>query len=165
MNTVDYSSAGEVMVDEWHTITVKFPRGGYLCSFEEAPTSVIERFISSPKVQRGLTIMRVRLRDGAQVTIVGFGMPFANADDTEVEGWVNESRPIVENYTLMDILSQRNFTIILTGRPEEATRDFAEESLPPPFVFPYGSEQGWNEDLFKELIRNNKGSSFHPIYS
>lgn len=91
-------------------------------------------------------------------------MPFANADDAEVEGWVNGGKPIVGHYNLLAILQQRTFCIVVDKAFEYASKKFCEESLPPPFHYPYGTDQDWDVDKFKDLIKANKGHQFVASY-
>ncbi|KAL6796115.1 hypothetical protein GGI42DRAFT_356725 [Trichoderma sp. SZMC 28013] len=86
-------------------IRVKFPCEGCSYTFEEATNSDFGRFLGA---KGGLAVIRVSLTDEARVTITGFGMLFANAD-TQVEGWVNENKPIINNLTLLDVLHQEEF--------------------------------------------------------
>jgi hypothetical protein len=74
---------------------------------------------------------------------LALGIPFANADDAEVEGWINENKPIVDNHTFVDVLRQRTFYIIIDMPLQHASHKFREASLPPPFSYPYGTNQDW----------------------
>ena len=44
------------------------------------------------------------MAEGARVSVEGFGMPFKNPEDPEVEGWICSNAPIVQGITLLDFL-------------------------------------------------------------
>lgn len=101
---------------------------------------------------------------GLASTITGFGMPFANAENAQVEGWVNENKPIINNLTLLDVLQQRIFYIVIDYPLTYAQNKLSEDLLLPPFSYPYGTEQRWNVENFKDLIKTNKGRQFEAAY-
>ncbi|KAL7906793.1 hypothetical protein GGI35DRAFT_482183 [Trichoderma velutinum] len=71
-------------------------------------------------------------------------MPFANAEDAQVEGWVNENKPIINNLTLLDVLHRNTFYIAIDYPLTYAQNKLSEDLLLPPFSYPYGTEQHWN---------------------
>ncbi|KAK5991591.1 hypothetical protein PT974_09876 [Cladobotryum mycophilum] len=150
---------------EQHIITIKFPRGGCCYTFDEAPKSVLNRFPNAKNKEKGFTIARVCLKDDAAFTIDGFGVPFANSDDAEVDGWVNDNKPIINGLTLLDILGQREFHIVVAVPIENAKDNLIESQLLPPFQYPYGTDQKWDVGKFKKLIAANKGQQFGPEYA
>ncbi|KAM6477166.1 hypothetical protein HDV62DRAFT_395395 [Trichoderma sp. SZMC 28011] len=78
---------GAVLPSDQAEIYIKFLREGCSYAFEEASKAVFVRFPNAKGREKGLTVIRVSLADEACVTFSGFGMPFANADDAQVEGW------------------------------------------------------------------------------
>ncbi|KAM0257022.1 hypothetical protein ACHAQJ_004617 [Trichoderma viride] len=159
------SQGGSVVLDERHNIFVRLPRNACKYDFSEASKPVLDRFPGAKNRDKGLTVLKVCLEDEARVTITGFGIPFANADDAEVEGWINENKPIVDNHTLLDVLRQRTFYIIIDMPVQHTCHKFREESLPPSFSYPYGTDQDWDVNMFKDLIKANKGYQFMAAYS
>lgn len=145
-------------------IHVQFPRDGCTYTFEEASKAVFDRFPNAKK-QKGLTVIRVSLTDDARVTITGFGTPFANADDAQVEGWVNQNKPIINNLTLLDVLHRKTFYFVVSLDVDVASKRFSVDRLPPPIVYPYGTDQEWDVAKFKNLIRANKGHQFKAAHS
>ncbi|KAH0496386.1 hypothetical protein TgHK011_003749 [Trichoderma gracile] len=152
--------SGSVVPTVDFRINVRFPRDGCGWAFEEASTSVYDRFPDAKGREKGLTVVRVSLADEARVTVNGFGMPFANTDDPEVEGWMNDNKPIAGNATLLGFLRQRKFCILIPERPDVASKKYSVEKLPPPFKYPYGTDQSWDVGKFKALIKSNKGHQF-----
>ncbi|PTB63892.1 hypothetical protein BBK36DRAFT_1171340 [Trichoderma citrinoviride] len=156
---------GTAIPSDYAEISVRFPREGCTFACEEASSAVFDRFPNATGREKGLTVIRVCLADEARVTVHGFGIPFANADDPQVEGWVNESKPITGNLTLLDFIRQRNFYILVRLAPDVASKAFSMEKLPPPFKYPYGTDQRWDVDKFKDLIKVNKGHQFREAYN
>ncbi|KAK7419825.1 hypothetical protein QQZ08_010658 [Neonectria magnoliae] len=86
-------------------------------------------------------------------------------DAKEVESWVNENAPIVEAVTLLDVL-QLNEVFVVVPRPiGDARKEFDEGRLPPPFIYPYGTEHSWNEDRYEQLLIKTKSKKqLQPAY-
>lgn len=123
-----------------HRLTIKFPRGGFQTIFEDATLPLMNRFPNAKRRDHGMTVLKVVIGD-ASVSIQGFGYPFANADNPEVEGWVN-NKPIVDGHTLVDILRSKRFVFVLP-KPvaAAAAHTFNPDRLPAPFSYPYGPNQ------------------------
>lgn len=161
---VDSSVGGGSVVPTDHIrIYVRFPREGCTYTFEEASASVFDRFPDAAGREKGLTAIRASLADQARVTIYGFGMPFANADDPEVQGWLNENKPITGSLTLLDVFAQRTFYIVVRQPVSSVINKFSIDRLPP-FAYPYGTDQEWDVSRFKELIKANRGEQFNAVY-
>lgn len=165
MATADGSiNGGSVVPTDHIRIHVKFPREGCSYTFEEASQSVFDRFPNAQGREKGLTVIRVSLADEACVTVSGFGMPFANADDAQVEGWVNQNEPIINNLTLLDVITRKTFYVVVRRPVEAARNQFAVDRLPPPSLYPYGTDQQWDVVKFKDLIKANKGHQFGTAF-
>jgi hypothetical protein len=48
---------------------------------------------------KNFAFIRVRLAEGADLKVEGYGMPYKNPGDPEVEGWANNNAPITESWT------------------------------------------------------------------
>lgn len=147
-------------------MVIRFPYGGFETFVEAAPPTLLARFPNSRQAKNGTaTLVSVHLKDGFQVELDGFGLPYANPEDTEVEGWVNNNKPILQGYTLLDILQQRNFNLLVDYQPEEVGKNWRVETIPPPHQFPYGTEHRWDIKHLKGLLANAKSKeSFLPSY-
>lgn len=134
------------MALDYHCILVKFPRDpdATFSIVEEASPDVVSRFPSA--AGRRLSVLKVHLKDGANVTVGGFGTPFANHgdDSAEVDGWVNENQAIVDGLTLLDVLRQRAFTFVVAYSNQQLESQWNSE-LPPPVDYPYGHNHNWGE--------------------
>ncbi|UKZ82049.1 hypothetical protein TrVFT333_009832 [Trichoderma virens FT-333] len=154
---------GSVIPCNQHRIAIKFPRRACSYLFSEAPKSILDRFPGAKSSKKGLTSLRVCLKDETCVTVTGFGLPFVNVEDAEVEGWVNDNKPIVDNYTVLDVLKQRSFFIVIDYPVQYTKNKLSEDLWSPPFSYPYGTEQRWDIDKFKDLIKAIKGDQFAAI--
>ncbi|KAJ4328076.1 hypothetical protein N0V84_001444 [Fusarium piperis] len=154
----------EVVPVDHRRLDVKFPRGKIQTSFEDASGPVLARFPNAKRRDKGMTVFKV-VMDDALATIHGFGYPFANADDAEVEGWVNDNKPIVDGITMMDVLRSKRFCFILPVPFASATKFLATDRLPAPFMYPYGPLQEWDISAYKGAIAKHKGHQFMPAFS
>ena len=124
---------------------------------------MLSRFPDAKRAEKGLTYLSVVLGE-VPVKITGFGLPFANAKDAEIEGWVNENKPILNGPTLLDVLTRGEFELVVAAPMVESQKNFDEDRLPPPFSYPYGTEQSWDVARYKEMIRDNKGHQFAATF-
>ncbi len=148
-----------------YMVDVKLPLGDFARSFADAADKpdVLARFPDAKKGKGGLTLLEIHL-DTAEITVDGFGCPFANAEDPEVEGWINDGKPIVESHSLIDILRTKDFYLVVAFGVKETEKEWAEGRMPPPFAYPYGNEHSFEVDRMKELLQKHKGGRFRPAY-
>jgi hypothetical protein len=116
-----------------------------------------------------LSLLSIRLLEGAQVAIDGFGLPFANAGNPDVEGWVNDNTPMAGGTTLLELVQRREFHPVVSESCVELRKKWSEDHLSPPFSYPYGIAQPWDlkEDfkLYEALVGKNKGTvGFRAAY-
>ncbi|KAF4991590.1 hypothetical protein FGRMN_7709 [Fusarium graminum] len=142
-------------------IIVKFPRDKVSCSFDGVPLSVQAKF---PTIENwgSFTYMTVRLQDGASPKINGYGLPFANSSDKEIDAWVNDNAPISGDATLLDVLHQRSFFFVVSSPLPPCRNELPY--LPPAFDHGYGTWQPVDETDMKELISKNLGGPFEVTH-
>ncbi|KAJ4156283.1 hypothetical protein NW754_007907 [Fusarium falciforme] len=116
-------------------IRIKFPRGRITYSVDPLDDEMQELF---PGATRLLFLTQVSLRDGSEVTVEGYGLPFANPGHPG-EGWLNKPRPIVGGKTLIDIIEPYHFTFVVHKPCDVLRRDWHEDQMPPPFCYPLQS--------------------------
>lgn len=112
-------------------------------------------------------MLKVVLHGDAKVAVEGFGMPFANASDTRYEEWINEGKPIVDDWTLLKLLQQREFHLVVSKDPSSAINSLSEKALGAPFQFPYGPPNFKDlhfPDAWAKLLDGKKGYDFAPSY-
>ncbi|KAJ4246496.1 hypothetical protein NW757_009545 [Fusarium falciforme] len=142
-------------------IRIKFPRGRITYSVDPLDDEMQELF---PGATRLLFLTQVSLRDGSEVTVEGYGLPFANPGHPG-EGWLNKPRPIVGGKTLIDIIEPYHFTFVVHKPCDVLRRDWHEDQMPPPFCYPYGMVHDWDIKRFDDLICRNKGHQFWPAWN
>ncbi|KAJ4178378.1 hypothetical protein NW755_013217 [Fusarium falciforme] len=141
-------------------IRIKFPRGRITYSVDPLDDEMQELFLGATRL---LFLTQVSLRDGSEVTVEGYGLPFANPGHPG-EGWLNKPRPIVGGKTLIDIIEPYHFTFVVHKPCDVLRRDWHEDQMPPPFCYPYGMVHDWDIKRFDDLICRNKGHQFWPAW-
>ncbi|KAF9772331.1 hypothetical protein IL306_009964 [Fusarium sp. DS 682] len=140
---------------DYHQIRIKFPRSFYYEIQEgEAPSTITNEHLSYVKIHFG----------EAQATIEGFGIPFANREDPQVEGWVNERVPISGMHDLLDILQQKILYLILPSK-SSLVKILGTTHRSSSFRYPYSEDISWDLTRFEKEIQDNKGYQLAPLYS
>ncbi|KAF4339915.1 DNA helicase [Fusarium beomiforme] len=158
-----YNMTTEISLPADFVITVKFPRGNISCTYEPVPEPVQAKFPDIDDWQP-YTYLAVHIHEGSFPTIKGYGKPFANPIDPELEGWVNQNMPMYGNVTLLDILQQRTFFFVIAWPLDSCTKRMGDHFLPPPFTYGY-PYQPTDEDSMKKLIDENAGGTFQPCHA
>lgn len=135
-------------------------------NFTEVPPEV-QAHLSRVGIANGsASLLTVRLNSDAHVEVDGFGMPFANVQDAEIDRYVNKYRPIVGNITLPSILRQQEF-VLAVAHPRGRLESLLDECwLPPPFSYPYGEVHTWKVDRFwTNSLDNRDKQQYRAAYS
>ncbi|KAJ4055870.1 hypothetical protein NW756_002986 [Fusarium oxysporum] len=158
-----YDKTTSVVWPADHKIAIKFPRGKISCSYDAVPLSVRAKF---PKIENwdSFSYVTVKLNGGASPVIEGFGKPFVNPADAEVEGWVNYGKPIAEDATFLNVFHQRTFFFVVAWAPGPTSKNFGDQHLPPAFEYGY-SPQPFDEETMIALVDKNTGGAFQACYS
>jgi hypothetical protein len=119
-----------------HRLGVNFPLGQFTYTVEEPTPAIATRFHCG----RAICTLSVRLTGDARPVVQGFGLPFANPEDSEVDGWVNRNTPIVPGLTLSGFLRQTEFFLVVFAPKQSVSRKWDARDLPPPFSYPYGTQ-------------------------
>ncbi|KAK9435854.1 hypothetical protein VB005_10657 [Metarhizium brunneum] len=152
-------SQGIAVPAETYTITVKFPRHNVVRAIRPADDFTRSRF---PDEKRELNLVEVILKDGAQVIVEGYGMPYANRGHI-ADKWLHENTPIINDVTLTGLLAQRNYYFIVASENNKLSQDWNFDVLPRPFRYPYGTSHNWkSESEYYEMLEENKGQQFFP---
>lgn len=117
-----------VMPATTHRIRVKLPRDKFDCVATSASADLVSRM---PTTFKDLTILELRLHSDAKVTVEGYGVPFANQYHP-CGKWLNENTPMVEGLSLLDVLEQRTFRILVALSVDVAKRHVDYTRLPLP---------------------------------
>ncbi len=113
-----------------HSITVRFPLTAiFEFTTATATTLPFRSIFPGATTDPDGTILRVTLPSQAAVHVEGFGIPFIDTGDPEIVDWINTTATISNDYTLMDIISQRNFAFYLDISVQQAKRRLGNESV------------------------------------
>ncbi|KAI1457787.1 P-loop containing nucleoside triphosphate hydrolase protein [Annulohypoxylon moriforme] len=105
------SRLDKLVLPSHHRIVVKFPFGLTRACFRDAGDSLFK--LVPGAVGDSFTLVSFFLMRTGKVTIEGFGIPFANKLDPQLERLVNGDQPITEDITVADILRQRQFHFLV----------------------------------------------------
>lgn len=145
----------------WYTLRVRFPYKGIKLDIRELPNSLRDRF----DTQRTLSLLHITLTDpNLKVKVAGFGMPFSNPGHLS-DGWINRNEPIVSGMTLTDILAQTEFRLVVAAPFGPLMCRWELSLLPPPFVYPYGTDHAWAGKYYQQLLKSNTGEKFRRSWT
>lgn len=134
-------------------LNVKFPRD--LAYFDFEPIDGSRRELIA-KPAGDMSVVKVCLKEGAEVDVKGFGLPFANPGHP-AEAWLEypELAPVVGTKTLLSILLQRQFTFIVSLSVGD-TKARLMVDLPGPFSYLFGTEHSWDIERYPKQVHENK---------
>ncbi|KAL2673659.1 hypothetical protein Neosp_012102 [[Neocosmospora] mangrovei] len=147
---------------EYHKLLIKFPHGKIQTSLKDAPEALTRRFPNAKGRKKGMTVFKVFIGD-ASASIHRSGYPTTNADDIDIEGWMNDELT-VDGRTPIDILRIKHFCFVLPLPLGRAIKILCEDGFSAPMIYPPSISQTWNPPLFKAMIAANKGHQFMPAF-
>ncbi|RKL38840.1 hypothetical protein BFJ72_g6970 [Fusarium proliferatum] len=136
---------------DYHQIRIKFPLSfSYEVQQGQSPSTITNEHLSYVKIHFG----------ESRAAIEGFGIPFANQEDHQVESWINGDASIARHYDLQDILQQRTLYVILPSKSNlvkilGTTQDLSA------FQYPYSEDLSRGSSRFEKELRDIKGQH-HP---
>ncbi|KAB5543147.1 AAA domain-containing protein [Coniochaeta sp. 2T2.1] len=147
----DTEDLGFVRPCKYVEIIVKFPRG-----HTDLDVKPVDDLLPSFPGLKSLQLLEYKLSDGAQATVQGFGIPFADPTDPDMEAILNDNAAIVDNIGLLDFFRQQSFRIVLDGSVKDTKSWMTETRLPPPFRYPYQTGDAWDEGRYSEIVDEHK---------
>ncbi|EKJ73155.1 hypothetical protein FPSE_06768 [Fusarium pseudograminearum CS3096] len=153
------SSQDAILANDQYVIQVRFPRESLKQTFGPVSDKLAALFPDT----EALSYIIISLGD-SKPTIFGYGRPYANTEDIEMQGWVNENKPIIGQTTLLDVLQFTEYHIVIPIKVAVAEKNIIPDRLPPPFEFPYAIPEAWRPDAFKRDIAANPGHKYKPNY-
>ncbi|KAF5545727.1 hypothetical protein FMEXI_5911 [Fusarium mexicanum] len=151
----EHGSQDRSKLCDYHQIRIKFPRNfSYQVQQGQSPSTFTNEHLSYVKIYFG----------EARATIEGFGVPFANQEDHQVESWINGNAPIVWKYHLLDILQQQTLDLVLPAK-SSLVKILGTVQNSSPFRYPYSEDFSWDLTRFEKELRENKGQQFSPLFS
>lgn len=139
---------------DYHWLVVRFPRGGIDVVFEAAGNDVMALLPRSS--QRPHAVVSITLKEGAQVSVDGYGWVFYNALEPEMEKWVNENAEIFPGVSLQAFLNGDAFTFVVPDSVDIAAKMLNEAFLLEPFEYPYGEEHSYDISRYTDLLDRMK---------
>lgn len=136
-------------------LTIKFPWDGFHYTITPATE---EHFALLPRMceQHASTgVLRITLKEGAHVQVDRYGIPFSDPDP-KVNSWVNDNKPLFDDFTLLSLLQQRSFGIVTVHTVSAMKNMWRPELLPAPLVYPYGDKHDWDPEGAKAILAENK---------
>nr|RBQ99385.1 hypothetical protein FVER53263_10854 [Fusarium verticillioides] len=151
----EHGSQDKSKLCDYHQIRIKFPRSfSHEVQLGQSPSTFTNEHLSYVKVYFG----------ESRATIEGFGIPFANQEDHQVESWINGDAPIAGKYGLLDILQQQSLYLVLPASSSLVKTLGTTQTLST-FRYPYNEDFSWDLTRFEKELRENKGQQFAPLYS
>ncbi|CVL04063.1 uncharacterized protein FMAN_14843 [Fusarium mangiferae] len=151
----EHGSQDRSKLCDYHQIRIKFPRNfSYEVQQGQSPSTITNEHLSYVKIHF----------DESRATIEGFGIPFANQEDHQVESWINGDVPIAGTYHLLDILQQQTLYLILPSKSSLVKILGTTQNLST-FRYPYSEDSSWDFTRFEKELREDKGQQFAPLYS
>ncbi|KAF5567852.1 DNA helicase [Fusarium napiforme] len=151
----EHGSQDKSKLCEYHQIRIKFPSNfSHEVQLGQSPSTFTNEHLIYVKIHFG--------EDRA--TIEGFGIPFANHEDHQVESWINGDAPIAGKYGLLEILQQQSLYLVLPASSSLVQILGTTQNLST-FRYPYSEDLSWDLACLEKELRENKGQQFAPLYS
>lgn len=147
---------GQVTPCKKVSLRVKFPREHTEVSMETPSPQLLSQFPD----QKALFLFKVELKNGARVTVDGFGVPFADPANPGTEAILNDNAAVVDNIGLLELLSQDCFRLVMPAKNKKLPSLFSMKRLPEPFSYPYGAVEEFAEEKYSALLAEHKGPAF-----
>lgn len=112
----DNKSRGVLAPTSDHKLIVHFPLGQWRITFETASEETGNRF--SKLANRKPILVTISSIHGAKPLVEGWGIPFHNADDPDLEAVVNNRAQLGNDVSLLQFLQKKTFQLLLVGNPE-----------------------------------------------
>ncbi|KAF5601380.1 DNA helicase [Fusarium pseudoanthophilum] len=151
----EHGSQDKSKLCDYHQIRIKFPRDfTHEVQLGQSPSTFTNEHLIYVKIHFG----------ESRATIEGFGIPFANQEDHQVESWINGDAPIAGEYDILDIVQQQSLYLVLPAK-SSLVKNLGTIQTLSAFRYPYS--EGFSLDLtrYKKELRENKGQQFAPLYS
>ncbi|KAF5249312.1 hypothetical protein FANTH_5393 [Fusarium anthophilum] len=151
----EHGSQDRSKLYDYHQVRIKFPRNfSYEVQQGQSPSTFTNEHLSYVKIYFG----------EARATIEGFGVPFANQEDHQVESWINGNAPIVWKYHLLDILQQQTLYLVLPAK-SSLVKILGTAQNSSTFRYPYSEDVARGFIRVEKELRDIKGQQFAPLYS
>ncbi|OAA39768.1 DNA helicase [Beauveria brongniartii RCEF 3172] len=146
-----------------HVINVKFPRD--VVTVVENARQALPNYseIFSGSKYSEAAVVHITIPENSEPTIEGFGLPFSDRENKQLEGWLNDNKPIAAGFSLVDIIRQKKMSFFLDLSVQEVNKKYFAQPLPEPFILPYQTVSVKLED-YREPVRMHRGHQFTPNF-
>jgi len=133
---------------------VKFPRDRFSVDITELDPKDLPEALA--KLKKFRTRLEINIEADAEVKVEGYGMPFRNPLHP-ADSWINDDAPIVDELTLLALLQQRKFVLLVKQQPLELKKRLdIPMSHSPPLEYPYDPCLEWSWEKAKQTIPPNE---------
>ncbi|KAF5636784.1 uncharacterized protein FTJAE_5980 [Fusarium tjaetaba] len=151
----EHGSQDKSKLCDYHQIRIKFPSNfSHEVQQGQSPSTFTNEHLSYVKIHFG----------ESRATIEGFGVPFANQEDHQVESWIKGDAPIAGEYDILDIVQQQSLYLVLPAKSSLVKILGTTQNLST-FRYPYSEDLSWDFTCLEKELRENKGQQFAPLYS
>lgn len=107
------------------------------------------------------TAVHLKLHDGHFVDVDGFGKEFSNPGHP-CEEYLIHRKPMVNNKTILDVLNEREFFLVVACPLNQVLMNWQEKGMPPPFdfAFAYGKSHDFNLYRTKKQLQGLRSEPF-----
>ncbi|KAF5530991.1 DNA helicase [Fusarium mexicanum] len=152
-HTIDFQSRSPVPC-EFRRLRVKFPREIEV-SFRSATQEEISKL---PKTKEAMSWIEITLNKGAEISVEGFGLPFANASHPAHEWFQHpDSAHVIGGKTLLGLLQQERFSFIASDPHPALEVKMDVPSIPAKFDYGYGDVHYWDLERYMKQLSEIKG--------
>jgi hypothetical protein len=165
------AAAQDVQLSDSHCICLELSRaeGSVDIGIMDVTDTVKTGFPSLAGSFKAWTMVQLTLLNEDSGAIKGYGLPFKNADSPLLDGWVAENMALPNGMTVLELLSHREFMLLVPQDINRVRNDLNPERLPQPLEYPYGHSFTWKSqqelESIQALIRGNRGKEFVPRFS
>ncbi|KAH7262916.1 P-loop containing nucleoside triphosphate hydrolase protein [Fusarium tricinctum] len=146
-------------------IAIEMPAGGFVQEqrdLTQDEKETLDAGLLRDGVSSEFRLLNIKILEGFNTTIVGFGLPFHGATQ-ETHSWVNKGTSIYSVATLAEILQRRDFTLLVKATSDQlknAVRNVqARHELGD---YGYGEHHTWDPERYETQIPSNRGPAFMP---
>ncbi|SCV38782.1 uncharacterized protein FFFS_05971 [Fusarium fujikuroi] len=152
-HTIDFQSRSPVTCG-FRRLRVKFPHEIEV-SFRAATQEEISKL---PKTKEAMSWVEVTLKKGAEISVEGFGLPFANASHPAHEWFQHpDSAHVIGGKTLLGLLQQERFSFIASDPHPSLQVKMDVPSIPAKFDYGYGDIHSWDLERYMKQLSEIKG--------
>lgn len=127
----------------------------------EPPTEALVQQLPS-WLESKVHVVKFSVQDNSLLHVCDYGKPFANAGSRS-DAWVNKSEPLVGPTTLLDLLRQGEFTLIVKSHILPLNSLYEAPRMPQYLPYPYGTDHSFNFDRYISQFGQHRGPQWSAV--